>query len=134
MLEVETPEGGHRAVRLMTVDDQRHFHASAEAIVASMPGFEIVGESEDGPAALRDAHELDPDMVIVDVRLQGMDGMEVAERLLREDDTRVVVLATTVDTGALAPLARASGASALVSKHWLTPRLLRGLWVAHRRR
>jgi CheY-like chemotaxis protein len=66
--------------------------------------------------------------------MDGMDGMEVAERLHQQDETRIIVLATTVDTEAISGLARACGASALVHKHWLTPRLLRGLSVAHRRR
>ena len=123
-----------RPVRLLTVDDQPHFRAAAQEIVAQTPGFELVGESSDGPAALLAAAELDPDMVIVDVRMPGMDGVELADRLRAADRTRVVVLATTVDTHALAPLARACGAAALVHKQWLTPRLLRGLWVAHRRR
>lgn len=123
-----------RPVRLLTVDDHPHFHAAADAIIACTPGFEHVGQSADGPAALRDAGELDPDMVIVDVRMDGMDGMEVAQRLHAEDATRVIVLATTVDTDQLSELAHACGAAALVRKQWLTPRLLRGLWVAHRRR
>jgi len=123
-----------RPVRLMTVDDQPDFGAAARAIVACTPGFELVGQARDGATALRDAAELDPDMVIVDVRMPGMDGLELADRLRAADRTRVVVLATTVDTRALAPLARACGAAALVHKQWLTPRLLRGLWVAHRRR
>ena len=123
-----------RPVRLMTVDDQPHFHAAAQEIVAQTPGFELVGESPDGPAALDAAARLDPDMVIVDVRMPGMDGMELADRLRAADRTRVVVLATTTDTHALAGLARDCGAAALVRKQWLTPRLLRGLWVAHRRR
>jgi CheY-like chemotaxis protein len=129
-----TPEQAQRAVRIVTVDDQPHFHASAKAIVAAMPGFTVVAESRDGPTALRDVSALDPDMVIVDVRMNGMDGVELTERLRGADPTRVLVLATTVDTTALAGLARSCGASALVRKHWLTPRLLRGLWVAHRRR
>jgi DNA-binding NarL/FixJ family response regulator len=123
-----------RPVRLITVDDQPHFHAAAEAIVASTPGFELVGEATDGPAALRDVDALDPDMVIVDVRMPGMDGMQIVERLRAKNPDRVIVLATTVETGALGELARACGAAALVRKHWLTPRMLRGLWIAHRQR
>ena len=72
-------------------------------------------------------------MVIVDVRMPGMDGLELADRLRAADQTRVVVLATTMDTHALAPSGARCGAAALVRKQWLTPRLLRGLWVAHRR-
>lgn len=121
-------------VRVVTVDDQPHFHAAARAIVASTPGFELVGDSADGESALRDVRALDPDMVIVDVRMNGMDGLEVVERLLEQDETRVIVLATTVETAALTELAHECGAAALVRKHWLTPRMLRGLWIAHRRR
>ena len=46
----------------------------------------------------------------------------------------MVVLVSSADVRELSALARAAGAAALLRKHWLTPRLLRGLWVAHRRR
>jgi DNA-binding NarL/FixJ family response regulator len=121
-------------VRVVTVDDQPYFRRAAADVIASTPGFELVGESCDGAAALELVPFLDPDMVIVDVRMPGLDGIEVARRLRDDDPTRIVVLATSVDASGFARLAQASGAAALVNKHWLTPRLLRGLWVALRRR
>jgi DNA-binding NarL/FixJ family response regulator len=120
-------------VRVLTVDDQPAFRDAARAIVDYTPGFEIVGESKDGAAALELVPRLDPDIVIVDVRMPGIDGIEVAGRLREQDPDRVIVLASSVETALLSPLARGCGASALVHKHWLTPRFLRGLWVAHRR-
>jgi DNA-binding NarL/FixJ family response regulator len=80
------------------------------------------------------ARDVHPYLVIVDVRMVGMDGIDTARVLTDEDPMRVVVLASSADVRELSALARASGAAALVRKHWLTPRLLRGLWVAHRRR
>jgi DNA-binding NarL/FixJ family response regulator len=127
-------EEGARPVRIVTVDDQDLFRRAAQAVIESIPGFTLVGESASGEDALRLVPEADPDMVIVDVRMQGLDGIEVAERLCSEDPTRVVVLASSADSRTLAALARSCGAAALVHKHWLTPRLLRGLWIAHRRR
>jgi len=121
-------------VRVVTVDDQSMFRRAAEALIASTPGFELVGESAEGADALTLVPETDADMVIVDVRMPGIDGIEVASRLHAQDPTRLVVLATSVDQRDLAELARASGAAALVLKHWLTPALLRGLWVALRKR
>ena len=121
-------------VRIVTVDDQPAFRSAAQAIIASTPGFELVGESADGESALRLIGEADPDLVLVDVRMPGLDGIEVATRLLAEDPTRVVVLASTLSAGSLSAIARSCGAAAVVRKHWLTPRLLHGLWVAHRRR
>jgi DNA-binding NarL/FixJ family response regulator len=120
--------------RVVAVDDRRPFLEAARALVASTPGFELVGESTDGTAALRLVREADPDIVLLDVRMEGIDGIEVADRVRAEDPTRVVVLVSSSDPRALARLARGCGAAALLSKQWLTPQLLRGLWVAHRRR
>jgi DNA-binding NarL/FixJ family response regulator len=125
---------GPRPVRVVTVDDQELFRRAAQAVIESSPGFTLVGESASGEEALRLIPEIDPDMVILDVRMEGLDGIEVAERLRSEDPTRVVVLASSADSSTLSSLAHRCGAAALVRKHWLTPRLLRGLWVAHRRR
>jgi DNA-binding NarL/FixJ family response regulator len=120
--------------RVVAVDDRTPFLEAARALVASTPGFELVGESTDGTAALRLVREADPDIVLLDVRMEGIDGIEVADRVRAEDPTRVVVLVSSSDPRVLARLARTCGAAALLRKQWLTPQLLRGLWVAHRRR
>jgi DNA-binding NarL/FixJ family response regulator len=123
-----------RPVRVVAVDDQAPFREAARAVVASTAGFELVGESPDGESALRLVPLTDADMVIVDVRMPGIDGVELASRLRAQDPTTVIVLASTAGLRELSRLGYACGASAVISKQWLTPRLLRGLWVAHRRR
>lgn len=123
-----------RTIRLLTVDDQELFREAARAVVASIPDFEVVAEAADGDSAIRIARDVDPDMVIVDVRMAGRDGIETARALTSDDPTRVVVLVSSADVREISALARGAGAAALLRKHWLTPRLLRGLWVAHRRR
>jgi len=131
---IELPMPPAAPVRVLMVDDQPVFRDAARALVDRTSGFEVVGESRDGPEALRVAEQVDPDMVIVDVRMAGMDGIETARRLNSDDASRVIVLVSSADVGQLSALAEESGASALVRKHWLTPQLLRGLWVAHRQR
>jgi DNA-binding NarL/FixJ family response regulator len=121
-------------VRILTVDDQPLFREAARATIRRMPGFELVAESADGESAIGLAREADPDMVIVDVRMAGMDGLETARRLHEEDPSRVIVLVSSADVRGLSGLAAAAGAAAVVDKRWLTPRFLRGLWAAHRRR
>jgi len=121
-------------VRIITVDDQPLFREAARAIVALTPGFEVVGESADGASAIEVARRVDPDMVIVDVRMDGMDGIDTTRQLKRDDATRVVVLVSSADVRELTALAESCGAAAIVRKHWLNPHMLRGLWVAHRRR
>jgi len=121
-------------IRIATVDDHRPFRDAARALVTAMPDFELVGESADGEEALRLVRESDPDMVLLDVRMAGLDGIEVASRLSAEDPSRVIILVSSGDLRPLSGLARSCGADALVSKHWLTRNLLRGLWAVHRRR
>jgi two-component system, NarL family, invasion response regulator UvrY len=127
-------DGARRVIRVLTVDDQPLFREAARAVAARTPGFEVVAEAADGDAAIRIAREVDPDMVIVDVRMAGRDGIDTARALTDENPNRLVVLVSSADVRELSALARVAGAAALLRKHWLTPRLLRGLWVAHRRR
>lgn len=116
------------------MDDQAPFREAARALVAHMGGFEMVAEATGGEEALETTRRVDPDMIVLDVRMAGTDGIETARRLSAEDRTRVIVLASSARVEDLRELAEASGAAAVVSKQWLTPYLLRGLWVAHRRR
>jgi DNA-binding NarL/FixJ family response regulator len=121
-------------VRVLTVDDQPVFLEAARALVGMTPGFEMVGESADGEAAVELAREAHPDMVIIDQRMQGIDGIETARRMSALDPDAVIVLVSSADVQPLAAEAEASGVAAVLRKHLLTPRLLRGLWLAHRRR
>jgi DNA-binding NarL/FixJ family response regulator len=123
-----------RPVRILTVDDQAPFREAARSMVAGIPGFEVAGESADGESAVRMARELDPDLVLVDVRMDGMDGIETTRRLTQDDPSRVVVLVSGDDLRALSEQIRSCGAAAVLRKHWLSPRLLRGLWIALRKR
>ena len=86
------------------------FRSAARAIVDSTPGFELVGESADGESALELIPRLDPDIVILDVRMPGIDGIDVADRLHREDPDRIIILASSARAGALSRLARGCGA------------------------
>jgi two-component system, NarL family, invasion response regulator UvrY len=120
--------------RIVTVDDHAPFREAARALIEMVPGFELVEECPDGETALRVVEQVDPDLVIIDVRMEGLDGIETARRMRTQDESRVIVLATSGELSELEDLAAASGAAALVRKHWFTPRFLRGLWIAHRRR
>jgi len=128
------PGAAGRLVRVVTVDDQAVFREAARVIVAHTRGFTLAGESADGEAALRLVREADPDIVILDFRLPGADGLDVATRICALDPTRMVLLVSSFDLSGLSEPAQACGVAALVRKHWLSPRLLRGLWMVHRRR
>jgi len=120
--------------RIVTVDDHAPFRDAARALIEMVEDFELVEECSNGESALAVVEQVDPDLVIIDVRMKGLDGIETARRMRTQDASRVIVLTTSGDLTELENLAAACGAAALVQKHWLTPRFLRGLWIAHRRR
>jgi DNA-binding NarL/FixJ family response regulator len=118
-------------VRVLTVDDQPVFLEAARALIASTPGFTLAGEACSGLEAIDAAARLEPDMVLLDVRMPGLDGIETARRLSSAHPLTVVVLVSGHDVADVETLAEASGAVALVVKERLRPRLLRELWAGH---
>ena len=116
---------------MLTVDDYRPFLDMAHALLVATPGFESaaeVGSGEEGLAAIR---EEVPDLVLVDVHLPGMDGIELTRRIRASAGAPVVVLISTEDPSRLPAAARSCGAAEVISKHELAPARLRELWQAH---
>ncbi len=123
--------GTDRPVTVLAVDDQQVFRRVARGLIAATPGFEQVGEAASGPEALELVAELHPDLVLIDVRMPGMDGIETARRLAEINDRAVVVL-TSVESLPELPSVVASGeAEAYIRKQDLTTASLREVWKAH---
>jgi two-component system, NarL family, invasion response regulator UvrY len=118
-------------VTVLAVDDQAIFRRVARSLIAATPGFEQVGEAASGPEALKLAADLRPDLVLVDVRMPGMDGLETARRLAELDSHAVVVLISVEPVPELPSSVSDVGAAAYVRKQDLSARLLRELWAAH---
>jgi DNA-binding NarL/FixJ family response regulator len=102
---------------VLIVDDYAPFREGARELLES-EGFEVVGEAENGIAALRVAREVKPDVVLLDVHLPDFDGFEVAERLRRLEPPPEVVLTSSRDD--YAPLVASSAARAFVRKDALS--------------
>ena len=118
------------SVRVLTVDDQARFRGVARDVIEATPGFETVGEAENGEEALRAVERLGPELVLLDVRMPGIDGIEVARRLTLTHPDTLVVLVTIEDPLDL-PSAAQLGAVPLVRKQDFGPSLLRRLWSEH---
>jgi DNA-binding NarL/FixJ family response regulator len=114
----------------VTVDDQAAFRRAAEAVIRASPGFELAGEAASGEEGLSIVGWLRPDLVLLDLRMPGIDGVETARRLTAEQPGLVVVL-VSVQEACEAPGAGRCGASAFVAKRDLAPALLRRLWIEH---
>ncbi len=113
--------------RALVVDDHPSFRRCARALLVE-EGFEVVGEAEDGAAALALAVELTPDLVLLDVQLPDIDGFEVASRLLALGREWRIVLVSSRDASAYGSLIEATGAHAFVCKGELSGAMLRAYW------
>ena len=92
-------------------------------------GFDVVGEAPDGETAVRLVSELEPDVVVMDVKMPGMDGITAAEKIMA-DRTCAVVMLTAFSQTELVEKARDAGAMAYVVKPFTTADLLPALEIA----
>jgi two-component system invasion response regulator UvrY len=115
-------------VRVLTVDDQPVFRGVARDVIEATPGFEAVGEAANGQDALAAVDRLHPGLVLLDVRMPGMDGIEVARRLRATHPDTVVVLVSIEEPIDVPAIAQLGGSVPLVRKQDFGPRMLRELW------
>jgi DNA-binding NarL/FixJ family response regulator len=114
-------------ISVLIVDDHPSFRATARALLQA-EGFEVVGEAENGVAALRQAKELHPDVVLLDVQLPDFDGFEVASRLTsRNGGGPTVVLTSSRDGSDFGPLVPQSGARGFIPKAELSGAALKAV-------
>ena len=116
-------------VRVLLVDDQASFMHALLAVVGETAGFTVVGQAATGEECLRLASQVGPDLVLLDVNLPGMDGVEVARRLRAGHAPPVVVLLSTYDEDEGERFVVESGANAYVTKSALAPDVLAQAWA-----
>ena len=122
--EVLAPE----TVPVLVVDDQAPFRGAARAVLQMAAGFELVGEAESGEEAVEMATTLAPALVLMDINMTGISGIEATRLITAEHPDTMVVLLSTYRLEDLPEEARTSGAAAYVHKEELSPRMLRRLW------
>ena len=116
-------------IRVLLADDQALVRAGFKALLDAQPDIEVVGEADDGEEALRLAAEAEPDVVLMDIRMPGMDGLEATRRIVRDealDRTRIVIL-TTFDEDEYVFEALRIGASGFLVKDTDPEVLLQGV-------
>ncbi|MDX6203287.1 MAG: two-component system, NarL family, invasion response regulator UvrY [Frankiales bacterium] len=116
-------------VQVLVVDDQAPFRQAMAAVVAETDGFHVVGQAATGEESVSVCRELRPDLVLMDVHLPGIDGVE-ATRLVRAlPSPPVVLLLSTYDADAADGFGE-SGAAAYVTKGDFGPERLTSAWAA----
>jgi DNA-binding NarL/FixJ family response regulator len=125
--EPAAPDDGG-SVRVLIVDDQALVRTGFRMILEAEPDLEVVGEAADGQEALTQARSLAPDVVLMDVRMPEVDGIEATRRLLGEDGaTAKVVMLTTFDMDEYVYEALRAGASGFLLKDVPPEQLVAGI-------
>ena len=116
---------------VLAVDDQPTFRSAVHRLVAAAPSLVLVGEAESGEAAVALARELEPDLVLMDVRMPGIGGLAAAAAIKEMRESTVVVLTSTTPPDELPHEAAHSLADEIVWKGELRPKLLEEIWHRH---
>ena len=111
---------------LLIVDDHPSFRASARMLLEA-EGFDVIGEAEDGQSALRAVQELRPDVVLLDVQLPDIDGIEVAARLSQNGSGPAIVLTSSRDLADLGLVRERSPVRGFIPKAELSGAALEAL-------
>jgi DNA-binding NarL/FixJ family response regulator len=108
----------------LIVDDDASFRRRVKELLASEPDIEIAGEAADGQEAILKARELKPDLVLMDVRMPGTNGISATRQLKDEMPELKVIILTIFDLEEYREAAMASGASGYVVKKCLIEELV----------
>ncbi|WP_241661436.1 response regulator [Thermomonospora catenispora] len=133
MTPSEPPGGPDRTIRVLVVDDQTIVRAGFAALLNAQPGITVVGEAGDGREAVALAAQTRPDVVVMDIRMPGMDGIEATRRMLDRPDADLKVLVlTTFDVDEYVYDALRAGASGFLLKDATADELVSAVRVVAR--
>jgi len=128
---VRRAQQGVRQARVLLVDDSADFRRTAASVVSVAGWVRLVGSVSSGEAAIRLLPHLKPDLVVLDVQMPGLNGVDAA-RIIHQYDPATVVVLMSADASVSTDLARAAGAAAVLRKADLLPGTLDALWLTHR--
>jgi two-component system invasion response regulator UvrY len=115
-------------VSVLVVDDQAPFRLAARSVLRRAEGFELVGEAPSGEEAVTMVADLHPALVLMDINMPGINGIEATRQIIAIAPETVVFLCSTYQLSDLPPDAITSGARAYVHKEDLGAEALRRLW------
>lgn len=104
------------AIRVLLVDDDALVRAGLRMILGGSPAVEVVGEATDGASAVRAHEQVQPEVVLMDIRMPGVDGIEATQRIRRAPDPAQVIVLTTFDDDDLIVRALRAGAGGFLLK------------------
>jgi two-component system invasion response regulator UvrY len=118
------------SVAVLIVDDQAPFRRAARAVVTATSGFDVVAEAESGEQAVEMAEQLSPGLVLMDINLPGINGIEATRRIVASHPKTIVMLLSTYQATDLPADAKDCGAARYVNKEEFGPQVILDTWAA----
>lgn len=122
-----TSGGTGDPIRVLIVDDQAMVRQGFTVLLGIQPDIEVVGEAREGREAIAKAAETAPDVVLMDIRMPGLDGIEATRRIAAAGDRTRILIVTTFDLDAYAYAGLRAGASGFLVKDAQPEELLSGI-------
>jgi len=119
-------------IRVLIADDQELVRDGFRLILQLEPDMEVVGEAGDGPEAVRRTRELEPDVVLMDIRMPELDGIEATRQLVRAGVASRILMLTTFDLNEYVYEAMKAGASGFLLKDVPRDQLVSGVRLVAR--
>ena len=116
------------SVQVLIVDDQEAFRSAARLVVELTDGFDVIGEAATGEEGVDLAAQLGPDLVLMDINMPGIDGLEATRRITAANPGARVVIFSTYEANEYDSRARDAGAVAFVPKADFDPATLVATW------
>jgi DNA-binding NarL/FixJ family response regulator len=117
-------------IRVLIVDDEPLFTEMLQALLQVEEGIDVVGTAQHGRQAVELANDLDPDLIIMDVSMPVMDGIDATREIRKQNPTATILILTGGSSITEIDQARIAGAAAYVTKDWIDDDLspeIRGL-------
>jgi DNA-binding NarL/FixJ family response regulator len=132
VMELMQMSPDHNVVQVLIVDDQASYRRAARSVVELTPGFVVAGEAYTGEAAVDAARGKMPDLVLMDVHLPGIDGLEACRRILAASNGKrpVIFLLSTYDAAEYVEEQTECGAAAYLTKSEFGSERLAAAWAA----
>jgi DNA-binding NarL/FixJ family response regulator len=116
-------------VPVLIVDDQAPFRRAAATVVRLTPGFDVIGEASSGEEAIEMVEKLHPALVLMDINMDGIGGIEATRRIHEAHPEIVVVLLSTYSVDDLPAEATTCGARTYIHKERFEPAVLQEVWA-----
>jgi DNA-binding NarL/FixJ family response regulator len=119
-------------IRVFVVDDHAIMRDGIRALLGSYDDIEMVGEAADGNEAIAKVQELQPDVVVMDIAMPGMDGLEATRRIIKKDPAAKVLILTQYDNKEYMLSAIKAGAAGYIPKRALGSELISAIRAVHK--